>query len=180
MTANEQKRLALLTQHGFQFPAEILTARTAAKLGLPLACAMLETETSGGYNEWGHDPTNFIGGFDRYTGKHWGETVTQAAYLAYKAQRAQHGAQGVGPCQLTSPSLQDEADQAGGCWIPAHNLAVGFHYLHDLIETHGSVLAGCVAYNGSGPAAEAYGAHLVALAEHYKTLGLGTVVGNLP
>ncbi len=172
--------LPLLTKQGFQNPQMILTARTAAKLGLPLACAMLETETGGGYNEWGHDPTNFIGGFDHVSGIHWGETISKAAYVAYKAQRAKGGFQGVGPCQLTSGGLQDEADKAGGCWLPAHNMAVGFHYLHDLIQTHGSVLAGCVAYNGSGSAADNYGAHLVALANHYKSIGLGSVVGLLP
>ena len=176
---SEQTLAASLTRHGFQNPAQILAARTAAKLGLPVACAMLDQESSGGRNEWGHDPTNFIGGFDAVTGKHWGATVTQPAYLAYKAQRAVHGAQGVGPCQLTSPSLQDEADAAGGCWIPQHSMAVGFHYLHDLIVEHG-LLNGCIAYNGAGPAANAYGAHLVALAEHYKTVGLGSVVGVLP
>ena len=176
-------RLTLaLARHGFRNPQAILNARSAAKLGLPLACAMLDQESSGGLNEWGHDPTNFIGGFDRIgengAGKNWGSAVTKAAYLAYKAQRAARGNQGVGPCQLTSPSLQDEADAAGGCWVPQHNMAVGFHYLHDLISEHG-LLAGCVAYNGSGPAANVYGAHLVALANHYKTVGLGTTVGLL-
>ena len=171
----EQALSSSLARNGFQNPAAILAARTAAKLGLPLACAMLSQESGGGRNEWGHDPTNFIGGFDAVTGKHWGATVTEQAYKAYKEQRGLHGNQGVGPCQLTSASLQNEADAAGGCWIPQHNMAVGFHYLHDLIQEHG-LLAGCVAYNGSGPAANAYGAHLVALANHYKSVGLGTAV----
>jgi len=175
----DKQLLPLLKAQGFQFPAQILKARTAAKLGLPLACAMLELETGGGYNEWGHDPTNFIGGFDRFTGIHWGETVTEGAYKAYAAQRDAHGLQGVGPAQLTSEGLQKQTDAAGGCWVPVHNMAVGFHFLHDLILTHGSVLAGCIAYNGRGPAADAYGAHLVALAEHYKSIGLGSVVGIL-
>lgn len=171
--------LQLLAREGFQYGPDILTARTVSKLGLPVACAMLQLESSGGRNEWGHDPTNFIGGHDRLTGKNWGPLVTSESYAAYAAQRAQNGAQGAGPCQLTSPGLQDAADEAGGCWVPRHNMAVGFHYLHDLIETHGSVLAGCVAYNGSGAAADVYGSHLVSLAEHYKTIGLGTVIGVL-
>jgi hypothetical protein len=174
----EQALAVALAKNGFQNPAAILAARTAANLGLPIACAMLSNETGGGYNEWGHDPTNFIGGFDHITSTHWGETVTQAAYEAYKAQRDKNGLQGVGPCQLTSGGLQDEADAAGGCWVPQHNMAVGFHFLHDLIKEHG-LLGGAVAYNGSGQAAEAYGAHLVALANHYESVGLGTTVGIL-
>ncbi len=176
---DEAQLAAKLAANGFQNPPAILNARTAAKLGLPLACAMLEMESGKGYNVWGHDfPANFAGGFDRTTGKHWGATVTAQAYAAYKAQRGVHGNQGVGPCQLTSPGLQDEADAAGGCFIPQHNMAVGFHYLHDLIKEHG-LLQGCISYNGSGPAAQAYGEHLVALAEHYKAIGLGTIVGVL-
>lgn len=175
---DEERLATLLTRNGFQNAQAILAARTAAKLGLPLACAMLSKETGGGQNEWGHDPTNFIGGFDHISGKNWGSTVTEAAYKAYKAQRSSHGNQGVGPCQLTSPGLQDQADAAGGCWVPQHNMAVGFHFLHDLIVLHG-LQAGCVAYNGSGPAAETYGAHLIALANHYKSIGLGSVVGVL-
>ena len=172
-------RLTLaLARHGFRNPQAILAARTTAKLGLPLACAMLDQESNGGLNEWGHDPTNFIGGFDHFSGTFWGSAVTEASYIAYRSQRTLHGEQGVGPCQLTDTSLQDEADQAGGCWLPQHNMAVGFHYLHDLILEHG-LLAGCVAYNGTGPDAETYGAHLVTLANHYKTVGLGTTVGLL-
>ncbi len=176
--ATEAQLATLLAKHGFQNPPQILLARTAAKLGLPVACAMLSLESGGGWNEWGHDPTNFVGGYDHVTGKHWGETVTKDAYLAYKEQRAMHGNQGAGPCQLTSAGLQDEADAAGGCYIPQHNMAVGFHFLHDLIKEHG-LLGGAIAYNGSGPAAQAYGAHLVTLANQYKVAGLGTVVGIL-
>lgn len=174
--ATDAQLLPLLKQHKFQYPAEILAARTVAKLGLPLACAMLMEESGGGYMVYGHDV--YPGGI-KAPGYGWG-TVTKNNYAAFLALRHATGrSNGVGACQLTSPSLQDEADQAGGCWVPAHNMAVGFHYLHDLIKTHGTVLAGCIAYNGSGSAADAYGAHLVALAEHYKTVGLGTTVGTL-
>lgn len=166
--------LLRLRRHGIVYPLQTLRARTTAKLGLPLACAMLVMETGGGHNEFGHDSD--AGG--PCPGYGWG-TVTKAKYETFKALRVKEGrSNGVGPAQLTSPSLQDEADRAGGCWIPQHNMAVGFHYLHDLIKEHG-LEAGCVAYNGSGPAAERYGAELLALAERFKAEKCGSVVGVL-
>jgi soluble lytic murein transglycosylase-like protein len=66
--------------------------------------------------------------------------------------------------------LQNEADAAGGCWQPEHNLAVGAHFLAGLIVTHGgNLLAAMTAYNGSGPSADRYGAQAVALIDHYRT-----------
>ena len=69
-------------------------------------------ETSGGANIFGHDTTIFAGA---------GE-VTKSKYLAYKKQRGpkgEGGMQGVGPLQLTFFTLQDEADDRGGCWKPS-------------------------------------------------------------
>jgi hypothetical protein len=169
--------VAKLTENGFAYPDAILHARTVAKLGLPVACGMLMMETGGGANIYGHDTDRF----GRCPGYGWGE-VTQANYAAFKHLRDTQGrSNGVGPCQLTSPELQDEADEAGGCWLPAHNMGVGFHTLHDLIARYG-LIDGCAAYNG-GPGgrhatvAQTYAHHLIALAEHYKSIGLGTVVG---
>ena len=172
--------LLLLKKEGFVYGSQILAARTVAKLGLPVACAMLMVESGGGQNIFGHD-TDALGECPGYG---WG-LVTQAKYLAFKAIRVKTGrSNGVGCAQLTSPGLQDEADAAGGCWVPQHNMAVGFHTLHDDIDQFG-LQDGCAAYNGGAggrnlPGPQAYGAHLVALAEHYKSIGLGTVVGNLP
>lgn len=171
MTALERR----LAAAGFVYPSATLAARQAAKVGLPLALAVLMQETGGGRNVFGHD-ADHLGPCPGYG---WGE-VTKAKYLAFRHLRdTQHRSNGVGPMQLTSPSLQDEADKVGGCWIPQHNIAVGLHYLHDLIKRHHGLEAGVTAYNGSGPAAEAYAAHVLALAEHYKAEGLGTVVGLL-
>ena len=50
-----------------------------------------------------------------------------------------------------------------------HNLAVGFHFLKALIAEHGEQ-AGFAAYNGSGPAADAYGAHGVALTNEFRSI----------
>jgi Transglycosylase SLT domain len=137
------------------------TARASKISGCPLGtlCAVLMLESSGGLNVYGHDPGPFSGA----------GLVTQANYKAYAAVRDKTGeCQGVGPMQLTSKSLQVEADAAGGCWEPEHNIGVGAHFLEGCLKAHpGNLAAGCAAYNGSGPAAEQYGARAAALAEHF-------------
>ena len=119
-------------------------------------------ESSGGENIFGGDPTIFV---------HAG-TVTRAKYAAYVALRNATGElQGVGSGQLTSRSLQDEADAAGGCYLPEHNIAVAAHFLAGLIMQHGGNLQeAAVAYNGSGPAAEAYGQRVIVLQAHFKSV----------
>lgn len=172
--AGRETQLALkIARAGFQNPADILKARTAAKVGLPLALAVLRHET-GGANIFGHD---YYGG-EKAPGWGWGD-VTKAKYQAFLHLRNTTGrTNGVGPMQLTSKGLQDAADKAGGCWMPQHNIAVGLHYLHDLIAEHG-LERGVEGYNGSGPAAERYSAAVIALARHYAQQGLGTTVGIL-
>lgn len=127
------------------------TVAAARAAGLELACAatLLEKESYGGRNVWGSDPVQTGGTYVK------GSEVTRAAYLAYKARRRELGAQGVGPCQLTWPGFQDQADARGGCWDPAVNMAVGFETLAGLIRAHG-LRDGFRRYNGSGPAAERY------------------------
>jgi hypothetical protein len=161
--------LARLKRNGIVYPYWTAVQARRQKLGLPLACAILMVETGGGHNEFGHDPTIFVGA----------GTVTEAKYLAYKALRDRTGlCQGAGPCQLTSAGLQDRSDALGGCWKPRYNLAVGFHFLHDLIAEKG-LRAGTAAYNGSGAAAERYAEHVLTLAEHFKAQRCGTVIGIL-
>jgi hypothetical protein len=116
---------------------------------LAAAATHLETESAGGRNVWGHDPVD-TGGIYRK-----GSAVTREAYLAYKARRAELGAQGVGPCQLTWRGYQDLADGRGACWDWRVNAAVGFEVLAGLIRAHG-IRDGFRRYNGSGPAAERY------------------------
>ncbi len=139
----------------------------ARRAGLPLnlACALLDQESGGGRNVFGSDPTIFIGAGQ----------VTRLKYLAYKARRRASGnrlMQGVGPCQLTWFSTQDEADTAGGCWIPRFNMRVGFRHLAWNIRRYG-LYAGVRAYNGSGPAAEHYARTVLDRAHTWATrLGL--------
>lgn len=138
-----------LTAWGILRAGEVV--ELAATAGLELACAavLLEKESAGGRNVWGHDgvPT---GGF--YTK---GGPVTRDAYLAWRPHRGRLGSQGVGPCQLTWSGYQDQADQLGGCWDPRANMTVGFRVLAGLIRQHG-LRGGFRRYNGSGPMAERY------------------------
>lgn len=165
-------RLRRLSRAGIVYPLATVNAARTARVGVPIACALLTIESGGGRNEFGHD-SDRLGPCPGYG---WG-TVTEARYQAFKKLRdKEHRSNGVGPAQLTSPSLQDEADAAGGCWIPQHNIAVGLHYLHDLIAEHG-LRPGIVAYNGSGPAADRYADHLLELAYRFRAAGCGVLVG---
>ena len=140
------------------------TIRYAHMHGVPLdiGCAVLMQESGGGANEFGHDPTIFVGA----------GLVTRAKYLAYRALRDRtRECQGVGPMQLTSSGLQDQADTLGGCWQPRWNIAVGMHYLGEKLNEHPHDLrAGVAAYNGSGPAAERYAVHVLAVADHFHAI----------
>jgi hypothetical protein len=113
-------------------------------LSVSLVCAVLEQETHF-RNVFGHDkvrnpikspPKGLL-------------EVTEERYKEYLEHRHRgEGAQGVGPMQLTSPSLQDRADKLGGCWKPAANIRVGCEYLAERIKARG-LHAGVQAYNGA-------------------------------
>src|SRR4051794_36114790 len=138
---------------GIVHPKVTIAEAQHAGLRLAVACAMLEKETSGGHNVFGHDPTIFVGA----------GPVTKAKYLAYKKQRVASGnkrMQGIGPCQLTWYEFQDEADREGGCWRPEINIRIGFRRLAANIKQYGEA-DGARRYNGTGPAADAYSADLL-------------------
>ena len=163
-------RISKLKTLGCVYPELTLRAVLLAGIGdlLPVFQAILEEESSGGYMVWGHDPdSNFIGGYDRRTGTHWGELVTHQSYAAYKAQRVEGGAQGCGSGQLTSPVLQDQADALGGCWRPQQNLEVAARFFAGNVRRDG-LRAAVEAYNGSGPAAVAYADRVLARAAEYR------------
>lgn len=154
-------------------PALVVSAAATAGLELAAGVAMLEMESMGGHNLWGDDAVNTGGCYVK------GAPVTAAAYRAYRARREELGAQGVGPCQLTAPSLQDQADRLGGCWDPATNLRVGFAHLSALLQTHG-VSAGFAAYNGSGPAAQTYAAKAMTLLAYWRAHLATTTEDDMP
>jgi hypothetical protein len=144
---------------GMKMPVRTLQAARKTGLSLPLACSVLAQETGGGINEFGHDPTIFVGAGQ----------VTESKYHAYKAERvrsANHLMQGVGPVQLTWWSTQDAADAIGGCWRPLKNMLIGFEHLVESIRRDG-LRAGVAAYNGSGPAAQRYADQVLARAAGY-------------
>jgi hypothetical protein len=152
MSAKRDRHLVTaMKRGGIRYPKT--TLRIARKVNkrhghMPLsrACAVLEQETGGGRNVFGHDPVrSIVGGI-----------VTRARYAYYKARRkAGLGMQGVGPTQLTWYAFQDEADRLGGCWRQNINQYVGLSHLAMQIKAHG-VHAGTRAYNGTGAAAEVY------------------------
>lgn len=133
-----------------------VVSETAARTGLPLAlaCALLDQESRGGHNVWGHDGGVAVRTAGTYVP---GSEVTAAAYRAYR-QLADTEAiirQGVGPCQLTARSWQDAADARGGCWDPKANMLAAFTGLVAMVNKYG-LPDGVRRYNGSGPAAERY------------------------
>lgn len=143
-----------LKKLGIVNPLWTIRAARAAKLPLPLACALLEQETGGGRNVYGHDRDR--SGKVIWHGQSGTVPVTRENYRDYLAFRKRTGLmQGVGPLQLTWWSIQDEADERGGCWKPLPNMQVGFSHLATLIRRNGLRL-GVRAYNGSGPQADAY------------------------
>lgn len=136
---------------GILNPDIVLAAAAAVGLPVALAAAVLEQETGGGRNVWGHDPVENRGIYVP------GGPVTEAAYRQYKvlADRGEIGRQGVGPLQLTGRDWQDAADRRGGCWDPTANLQTGFAGLATLVNRYG-LPDGVRRYNGTGPAAERY------------------------
>lgn len=146
-------------------PAEVVELAAAAGLELAAAAVLLDKESGGGRNVWGHDAVDTAGFYRK------GAEVTCAAYEAWRPHRGRLGSQGVGPCQLTWPPFQDDADRRGGCWDWRVNCAVGFEILAGLIGRHG-VRGGFRRYNGSGPAADRYAEDAVArLGQWRRRLG---------
>ena len=141
--------VTVLEQNGTQRAGEVIELAALAGLELAVAATLLEKESSGGRNVYGRDGVD-TGGF--YTK---GGPVTKESFLLYREHRAELGAQGVGPTQLTFPPFQDRADQHGGCWDWRVNTRVGFDILSGLIKAKG-IRNGFRAYNGSGASAEAY------------------------
>ena len=144
MTAAE-----VLADHGTQRAAEVVELAAAAGLELAAAATLLEKESGGGHNVWGHDNVETGGNYVK------GDPVTKEAYRKYRRDRDRLGAQGVGPTQLTFPGFQDRADTRGGCFDFRVNCSVGFEILADHIKARG-IRDGFRAYNGSGPMAERY------------------------
>jgi uncharacterized protein YcbK (DUF882 family) len=151
-----------LAAGGIVSPRTAIAEAKRAGLRIELACALLEQESAGGQNVFGHDPSIFRGAGQ----------VTRAKYAEYKRRRVASGnraMQGVGPCQLTWWEFQDAADAQGGCWRPEINMRVGFRHLAGLIKRYGES-DGARRYNGSGAAATAYSRELLSKARRWEAI----------
>lgn len=139
--AHDQQTANTIAAMGMRGSLRLLMQAREAGLSQSLALALRQQETGvkGDGNVFGHDPTIFVGGWDKKRGREHPK-VTKAAYLAYKEQRGptgKGGMQGVGPLQLTYHTFQDEADRLGGCWLVRWNYCVGFRHLAHLIAMYG-------------------------------------------
>jgi hypothetical protein len=152
---NKVQKMWVAWRNGINNP--YLVMQVCDKVGLPfhVACAMLEKESNGGDNVFGHDPTIFVG-----AGR-----VTKEKYLKYKAERKRTGKmQGVGPAQLTWWEFQDEADRLGGAWRPRYNMQVGFRLLRDYRKESDNWVQVGTRYNGS----KEYGLDFAAKVEKWR------------
>lgn len=154
-----------LLEHGIRHPKLTIQAAGQVGIDLPSACANLIMETSGGLNEFGHDPGAWQG---MYADRGF---VTRPLYREYRRLVAagESGLQGVGPGQLTSNTLQEEADHLGGCDVIVHNLHIDFLFLRQLQDEFG-IEGGFQHYNGSGPAAVTYGQRAVEIRAGFQTV----------
>ena len=166
----QPSQLDRLRAGGILNPELVIEEAKREGLQLSLACALLEQESGGGRNVFGHDGGTIFAGAG---------TVTREKYLDYKRQRdanpKRRRMQGVGATQLTWWELQDQADKEGGCWQPRYNLRIGFRHLVKLMRGYGEA-DGIRRYNGEGAAAEAYSRSVRAKARHWH----GVLAGSRP
>lgn len=153
MTYTDPELVTRLRGIGCPYPIRLITEAHRTGLSIALGASMVVQESSW-ENIFGHDETIFAGA----------GPVTEVAYHAYSSLSERTGeVQGVGVTQLTYRGYQLEADKLGGCWIIACQLQIGFGILAEHVRSEG-LHAGVAAYNGSGPAAEAYADEVIARA----------------
>lgn len=174
-----------LTAWGTLRARDVVEIARGVGLEVAAAATLLELESYGGKNVWGHDGVSTGGAYQK------GGEVTEANYAAYRRALAAGtaGRQGVGPCQLTAADYQDAADRLGGCWRWEVNAKVGFDLLRALQARFG-LRDGYVAYNGGTGAiinratrrnddAEAYGDKAMAALSRWRDR-IGTPTTSTP
>lgn len=77
---------------------------------------------------------------------------------------------GVGWTQLTYRPFVQQAESYGGAHKPRYQMRVGFKVLADLLNQYGET-GGATRYNGTGPAAEAYGRDFAAKSSVWRSRG---------
>lgn len=151
------RRWLRLKRAGVRSPKLVIDEAKRANLPLHYALAMLEKETG--------VPQQNIFGCDHGPGRAFcHEKVTKARV---EALIRSNYANGVGWTQLTYKPFVVKAQVLGGAHLPKYQMRVGFQVLKDNISRLG-VQQGFRAYNGSGPAAEAYGRDAVAKAAKWR------------
>lgn len=138
--------LQVLQDHDVLKPRVVIEEAKRAGLPLRYALAMLQKETG--------IPQKNIFGCDHGAGKAFcHQNVTEARV---KKLLASNLANGVGWTQLTYRPFVFEAQKLGGAHKPRFQMRVGFKVLAGLQDQFGPQ-QGFARYNGSGPAAQAYG-----------------------
>lgn len=130
--AEDRLRIDRARAWGIAIPITAMRVARWSDVPFYILCAYLMQESSGGSNIWGNDPT-WMRRVDLQTVGLSG--VTKEAFLVYRCQREKLGNQGVGGLQLTHWSIQDRADELGGCWDPLANTATGAEFIAVLKRT---------------------------------------------
>lgn len=128
----DEQKVKVAGNNGIILPALVMDI--CRDIGLPfyIACTYLEQETSGGHHWFGSDEgkPGLMRGIEMI--EELGDRiVTEDRYKIYRMQRAELGAQGIGPLQATFPDWQDEIDAAGGCWVWEVNVEKGLTLIRD-------------------------------------------------
>lgn len=154
MVSRDSRLIHLMAAYGLENGASILAASRKVDIPLSVLCAMFQSE-SGGRNIFGADPAG------NALPSRWFDTPVSYWKFQYFWRRVHKGytSNGVGPSQLTSPGLIQTAQNLGGAWKVLPNMIAGARALKDLYAGVGSSdwRLAFQHYNGSGPAAEAYG-----------------------
>lgn len=155
------KKARRLKRYGVRSPLMVLTEAKAAGLPPEFALAMLENETG--------IPQRNVFGCDHGSTSNvpWcGQEVTRSRVRALLDSPYSNG---VGWTQLTYKPLVREADWAGGAHKPRYQMRIGFRHLASLQKALGE-RNGFRAYNGIGPAAEAYADRALAHAVKWRRI----------
>ena len=96
LSPKDLMRVRRMKANGNKMPVRALIAARSVGLPLALACALLEQETGGGANVFGHDPTIFVGaGEERAVARKGAlSVVTQMTVTLSTDHRAVDGALG--------------------------------------------------------------------------------------
>ncbi len=136
--------------------ANMIMAEAATEsLGLPIACALIEQESSGARNVFGCDH-----GWTNGEPPYCGEAVTRERCdaLIGPSQDFPHRMNGIGLTQLTWWTFVLDAEREGGIHRPAIQCRIGFRIMRRNLDVTGwkGRLDAFARYNGSGPVAQAY------------------------